>query len=163
MGLIKGTIHSHRDGQLVQVAVLPDLVDKSGQPGAAELRCPATHDAAHLLHQDAVVAGGAGEAQVLQDGADLTHGQPVAVGTGAVQGPVLDNSVRFTSRCSPQDLLLKCKAKHLEIVLPLFLVLGFKNMSDWTEPACKQASCHRFSSRFICELWAIIRNGYILI
>lgn len=128
MGLIKGTIHSHRDGQLVQVAVLSDLVDKSGQTGAAELRCTATHDAAHLLHQDAVVTRGAGEAQVLQDGADLTHGQPVAVGTGAVQGPVLDNCRCFPS--PPQDLLLKYRAKRLEIVLPLFLVLGFKNMTD---------------------------------
>lgn len=93
MRLIEGAVHSHGDGELVEVAVLPHPVDHGGQAGAAELGGAAGHHAAHLLHQHAVVTGGAGQAQVLQDGADLPHGQAVA-GGGRESGPA--SSHRFT-------------------------------------------------------------------
>lgn len=81
MCFVKRAIHSHGDGELIQVAILPYLVDDSSQTSAAELGGTAGHHTAHLLHQHAVVARGASEAQVLQDRAHLSHGKTVTVGS----------------------------------------------------------------------------------
>lgn len=79
MCFVKGAVHSYGDRKLIEVAVLSHLVHHSCQTGAAELSGAPGHDAADLLHQHAVVAGGVCKAQVLQNGSDLTHGQAVTL------------------------------------------------------------------------------------
>ena len=74
---VQRAVHANSDAQVLQAAVTAHLVHHGGQAGAAELGSPPGHHAAHLLHQDAVVTRGAGQAQVLQDGAHLPQGQPV--------------------------------------------------------------------------------------
>jgi len=74
---VQRAVHAHGDVQALQATVAPHVVHHGGQAGAAELCGTAGHHAAHLLHQDAVVARGAAQAQVLQDGTQLTLRQPV--------------------------------------------------------------------------------------
>ena len=82
MQLVQGAVDPHGDAKMLQVAVEPDLVDHGSHAGSTELGGSAGHHAAHLLHQDAVLTGGAGQAQVLQDGAHLPQGQAVTGGGG---------------------------------------------------------------------------------
>lgn len=77
MEFVQRAVHAHGDVQALQATVAPHVVHHGGQAGAAELCGTAGHHAAHLLHQDAVVARGAAQAQVLQDGTHLTLRQPV--------------------------------------------------------------------------------------
>lgn len=103
--LVEGPIHTDRDLEEVQPAVLPDLVHHSCHASPAELSCPPGHHRAHLLHDDAVVARGL-QAEVLEDGADLEQGQAVAGGDtrarqryemeqlGCVASPFLSTSCR---------------------------------------------------------------------
>lgn len=68
--LVECPIHAHSHVQVVQAAVLADLVHNGRHAGATDLGGAARHGAAHLLDDDAVVAG-AVQAQLLQDGPDL--------------------------------------------------------------------------------------------
>lgn len=81
MELVERPIHSHRHVQVVQAAVLADLVHHGSHTSAADLGGAARHGAAHLLDDDAVVTG-AVQTQLLQDGPDLQQRQTIAVGTG---------------------------------------------------------------------------------
>lgn len=76
MQLVERAVHPHGHVQVVQAAVLADLVHHGGHAGAADLGGAARHGAAHLLHDDGVVAR-AVETQLLQDGPDLEQGQAV--------------------------------------------------------------------------------------
>jgi len=80
--LVERAVHAHRGVQVVQASVLTDLVHHGGHAGSAHLRRAAGHRAAHLLHDDAVVAG-AVEPQLLQDGPDLQQRQTIAVEGGS--------------------------------------------------------------------------------
>lgn len=79
---VKRAVHAHGDVQVVQRSVLSDLVHHGRHPGSADLRGAAGHGAAHLLDDDAVVAG-AVEPQLLQDRPDLQQRQTVAEGEGS--------------------------------------------------------------------------------
>lgn len=97
MQLVERAVHAHGDVQVVQAAVLADLVHHGGHAGAADLGRAAGHRAAHLLHDDAVVTG-AGEAQLLQDRPDLQQRQAIAVEgeEGGERGERSANSSRVT-------------------------------------------------------------------
>lgn len=57
MELIQRPVHAHRHFEVVQPTVLSDLVHHGGHACTTELcRTPGDHGA-HLLHDDAVVAG----------------------------------------------------------------------------------------------------------
>lgn len=86
MSLIKGAIYSHGDRHLIQVAVLTHLVNHGSQTSATELSCTTSDHTTHFLYQYAVITSGASEAQVLQNWADLSHGQPISVGKQEFSG-----------------------------------------------------------------------------
>ena len=80
--LVERSVHPHGDVQVVQPAVLPDLVHHGGHAGSADLRGAARHGPTHLLHDDTIVTG-AVQTQTLQDGPHLEQGQTV---TGVTEG-----------------------------------------------------------------------------
>ena len=83
--LVERSVHPHRDVQVVQAAVLADLVHHGGHAGAADLGGAARHGATHLLHDDTVVTG-AVQTQTLQDGPHLEQGQAVTGGEEGERG-----------------------------------------------------------------------------
>ena len=76
MQFVECPIHPYSDVQVVQSTVLPNLVHHRSHPRAADLGSPAGHRAAHLLHDDGVIAC-AVQPQLLKNGSYLEQGQPV--------------------------------------------------------------------------------------
>lgn len=50
MYFIKRPVHPHSDVQVVQLSVLPDLIDHSRHPCPTQLSSPLGHDPTHLYH-----------------------------------------------------------------------------------------------------------------
>lgn len=100
MEFVKRAVHAHGDVQVVQASVLPDLIHHGRHAGSADLSGAAGHGAAHLLDDDAVVAG-AVEAQLLQDSPDLQQRQTVAVGGGGGQSSDNSRSVTGSLTAAP--------------------------------------------------------------
>lgn len=96
---VKRAVHAHGDVQVVQASVLPDLIHHGRHAGSADLSGAAGHGAAHLLDDDAVVAG-AVEAQLLQDSPDLQQRQTVAVVGGGSELRQQQERHRIPHSCS---------------------------------------------------------------
>lgn len=97
---VKRAVHAHGDVQVVQASVLPDLIHHGRHAGSADLSGAAGHGAAHLLDDDAVVAG-AVEAELLQDSPDLQQRQTVAV-VGGVRAQTTAGASPDPSQLLPQ-------------------------------------------------------------
>lgn len=76
--LVKSSVHTHSDLEVLQPLVFSSLLHDGCQACAAELGSPPRHGPTHLLHHNAVFAR-AVQAQLLQDLPDLQEGQPVTV------------------------------------------------------------------------------------
>lgn len=105
MELVERPVYAHGHVQVVQASVLADLVHHGSHAGAADLGGAVGHGAAHLLDDDAVVAG-AVQAQLLQDGPDLQQRQTIAVGRGGREGRGRGQRSAPTAGGSPDTLQL---------------------------------------------------------